>query len=200
MLWSSFRYGLRDLRANANVGIVSIVTIALGIGLSGAMFAVVYAVLLRPLPFEKPENLVAIGQANRLDNHPGSCSLPNIVDWRQYSRSFREIAYWNLSIHNVDGGAQIESAADVRCSANLFSLLGARPALGRSFYPDEDQAGKGGQAVLSAEAWKSLFSADPNVVGRTLRVGADQYTVVGVMPDGFSFPLIERMQIGRAHV
>jgi predicted permease len=189
MLMSSLRYGLRDLRGNRNVAITAILTVALGIGISGAMFAVVYAVLLRPLPFGNSDRLVAIGQANQLNNHPGSSSLPNIRDWREYSRSFQDIAYWSTSFHNVASGNETESAADIRCSANLFSLLEARPALGRTFDLDED--GKDSVAVLSAATWRSLFSSDPNVAGRTIRVGSDQYTVIGVMPAGFSFPFVE---------
>jgi predicted permease len=189
MLLHNFRYGLRQLRKQPGFFLVAITTLALGIGLTGAMFTVVYAVLLRPLPFADPERVVIIGQANRADNQPGPASLPNIRDWREQSQSFEEIAYWNLSVHSLNSRQQSEFVADIRCSANLFSLLRVQPVLGRPFDPEADRPGKGNVAVLSAKAWKGVFAADPNVIGTTFEIGTDQYTVIGVMPENFAFPL-----------
>lgn len=191
MLLHNLHYGLRQLRKNPGFAAVAITTLALGIGMTGAMFTVIYTVLLRPLPFAKSEQIVRIGQANQLDNHPGSSSLPNIRDWREQSQSFQDIAYWNLSVHNITDRGRAESVADVRCSANLFSLLKVQPALGRTFDSDEDLPGKGNVAVLSSTVWKGFFSSDPDIIGVNVELGADYYTVIGVMPEGFVFPLTQ---------
>src|SRR5215216_840201 len=147
MLLQNFRYGLRQLRKNPGFTTVAILTLALGIGMTGAMFTVVYSVLLQPMPFANPEQVVTIGQASQSDNHPGTSSLPNIRDWREQSRSFQDIAYWNLSVHNIKKDEKTDLVADIRCSANLFSLLKVQPVLGRAFYPDEDLPGKGNVAI-----------------------------------------------------
>lgn len=191
MVLHNLRYGLRQLRKNPGFTTIAILTLTLGIGMTGAMFTVVYSVLLQPMPFANPEQVVTIGQASQSDNHPGVSSLPNIRYWREQSRSFHDIAYWNHSVHTIKKGEKAELVADIRCSANLFSFLGIQPMLGRAFYPHEDLSGEGNVAVLSATLWKGLFLSDPDIIGRNIEIGADYYTVIGVMPDAFIFPLTQ---------
>ncbi|MGH9899028.1 MAG: ABC transporter permease, partial [Pyrinomonadaceae bacterium] len=189
MLIRDLRYGLRQLHKNPGFTIVAITTLALGIGLTGAMFTIIYAILLRPLPFQKSAQIVMIGQAYSVLNNPSSTSLPIIRDWREQSKSFQDIAYWNFSFHNIVNNGKTELVPDIQCSVNLFSLLQVRPILGRTFFSDEYQPGKSNVVVLSARAWKNFFSSDPDIIGHLVEVDANYYSVIGVMPDNFSFPL-----------
>jgi predicted permease len=191
MLLRDLRYGLRQLIRNLGFSIVAVLTLALGIGLTASMFSVVYAILMRPLPFEHAEQIVLIGQTSNGASQLGPASLPNINDWRAQSRSFQGIAYWELSLNGMESDGNVQPVPAVRSSANLFSLLGAQPTLGRTFAADEDQAGKDQVMVLSAAAWKSVFSSDPHVVNRRVKLGGNYYTVIGVMPESFIFPLTE---------
>lgn len=189
MFSRNVRYGLRQLLRNRVFAVVAILTLALGIGMTASMFSVVYAVLLRPLPFTNAEQIVLIGQASA-DNRPGTASLPDIRDWREQSKTFSDIAYWELAVQNLESGGQTRSVPAIRCSANLFSVLGTRAALGRTFFPNEDKP-ENTVAVLSASVWKSLFSSDPGVINSSVKVGDQSYTVIGIMPDDFIFPLAQ---------
>jgi predicted permease len=189
MFLKNIRYGLRQLGRNRMFAVVAILTLALGIGMTASMFSIVYAVLLRPLPFTNAEQIVLMGQSNGTDHRPVAASLPDLRDWREQSKTFNDIAYWELAVNNLENGAQAKSVPAIRCSANLFSLLGAKAALGRTFYPNEEKAGNNTVAVLSASIWKSLFASDPGVINTSVKLGNDYYTVIGVMPDDFVFPL-----------
>ena len=135
------------------------------------------------------EQIVLIGQASA-DNRPGSSSLPDIRDWREQSKTFNDIAYWELAVQKLERGGQVTSVPAIRCSVNLFSLLGTRAALGRTFFPNEDKP-ENTVAVLSAAVWKSSFNSDPGVINSSVRLGEEHYTVIGVMPDDFIFPLAQ---------
>jgi predicted permease len=188
-LYKDFRYSVRRLYKNAGFSSAVIGILALGIGLCTATFTVVYALFISPLPYPEAHKLVAIGQANRTDSHPGTASLPNIRDWRSYNSSFQDIGYWNLTFRNIQSQNVTESIADVECSANLFRILGKQPHLGRGFAPDEDQPGKDRVAVLSAALWRHLFPSDPAILGQSVKIGNETYSVIGVMSDGITFPL-----------
>lgn len=192
MLIRDLRYGLRQLSRNLGFTVVAVLTSALGIGLTVAMFTVVYAVLLRPLPFQNAEQVTLVGQTGATETRLGTASRPNIEDWRTQSRSFQEIAYWELSFNGLERNGNVQSVPAVRSSANLFSLLRAQTALGRTFAADEDQPGRNNVVVLSAAAWKSAFASDPQVVGSSVKLAGGDYTVIGVMPESFIFPLTER--------
>ncbi len=189
MFSRNVRYGVRQLVRNRVFAVVAILTLALGIGMTASMFSVVYAVLVRPLPFTNGEEIVLLGQASP-DNRPGSSSLPDLRDWREQSKTFNDIAYWELSVSNLESAGQSRSVPAVRCSANLFSMLGARATLGRTFFPNEDKP-ENMVAVLSAQVWKSHFSSDPAVINSNVKLGQEHYTVIGVMPDDFIFPLVQ---------
>jgi predicted permease len=192
MLLRDLRYGLRQLSRNLGFTGVAVLTSALGIGLTASMFTVVYAVLLRPLPFQNAEQVTLIGQAGETETRLGTSSLPNIEDWRSQSRSFQDIAYWELTFNGLESDGNVQPVPAVRSSANLFSLLRSQPVLGRTFAADEAQPGKSNVVVLSAAAWKGAFSSNPKVVGSHVKLGGTDYTVIGVMPESFTFPLTER--------
>src|SRR5580704_6269214 len=185
------RFGLRTLRKNPGFTATAVLTLALGIGATTALFSVIDAVLLRPLPFRDPGRLVAIGSVDLRDaTRRGETSYPAFLDWQSRSRSFEGMSAWNTTSLTYTGGDQPESVRGAVVSANLFSVLGVSPAVGRGFVAEEDKPGPDGSAVvLSYEFWENHFGGDPGIVGRTLTLDDDNYRVVGVMPAGFQFPV-----------
>jgi len=195
---SDCRYGLRQLRKNPGFTAVAVLTLALGIGANTALFSVIDAVLLRPLPFHDPGRLVAVHSIDlRYSGQTGEISYPAFLDWRTQSHSFQAMSVWTKSSFNYTGGDQAESIRGAVVSANLISMLGVAPTLGRAFTEEEDQLGTGQTPlILSYELWQSHFGGDPNVLGRSLTLDDDKYTVVGVMPAHFQFPVqSERVEL-----
>jgi putative ABC transport system permease protein len=190
-LLTDLRFGLRALRKNPGFTIVAMVTLALGIGANAALFSVIDAVLLRPLAFRDPGRLVALRTPDLQDpNRGGEISYPAFLDWRAQAHSFEGMSAWNARSFTYTGGEQAESVDSAEVSANLFSLLGVQPLVGRSFVDGEDQPGASSlPTVLSYEFWQSHFGGDANVIGRTMTLDAQKYDVVGVMPAGFQFPI-----------
>ena len=185
-LLQDIRYALRGLRRAPGFTLVALLTLALGIGVNSAIFGIVNAVLFRPLPVERPYELVDIyGHAATSSAHETN-SWPNYQDYRQQNTTVSAlIAYSNFFAH-----ASIEGSSDLvvgeLVSDNYFSTLGVRPALGRTFSPDEYNPGASPVAVLSSGMWRTRFSGDPNVVGREFRMNGRVYTVIGVAPSTFS--------------
>jgi predicted permease len=190
-LASDMRFALRMLRKNPGFTFVAILTLALGIGANTALFAVIDAILLRPLPFHDPDRLVAVRAVDLKDpGGAGDISYPAFLDWRAQSHSFQAMSVYNIMDLTYTGGDQPESLRTAVVSANLFSMLGASPALGRTFVAQEDQPADGNvPVVLSYELWQSLFGGDPNILGRALTLDDEKYSVVGVMPARFEFPV-----------
>lgn len=191
--WQDLRYGARMLVKNPGFALIAIMTLALGIGANTAIFSVVNAVLLRPLPFYSPERLLVLGQTEAEDrNYLSQFSFRNFADLRQQTKAFERLAaYYNNNMTLTGQGEAARLRATV-ATADLFPLLGASPALGRTFVPEEDNAGGGGQgypAILSWNCWQQHFGGDTGVVGRTINLSGNPYTVVGVMPAKFSFPV-----------
>ncbi|HWF88012.1 MAG TPA: ABC transporter permease [Pyrinomonadaceae bacterium] len=191
--WQDFRYGARMLLKNPGFTLVAIVTLALGIGANTAIFSVVNAVLLRPLPFYSPERLLMLGQTDAEDRaNLSQFSFRNFADLREQSKAFERLAaYYNNSMTLTGQGEAARLRATV-VTADLFPLLGTSPALGRTFLPKEDNAGGGDQgypAILSWDCWQQRFGGDAGVLGRTISLNGSAYTVVGVMPAKFSFPV-----------
>ncbi|MGH9751725.1 MAG: ABC transporter permease [Blastocatellia bacterium] len=172
---------------------IAVITLSLGIGANAAIFTVVNGVLLRPLPYDEPERLVMLWESDpRRNIERQRVAPPNLVEWREQSRSFENIAYWTgngeFNLVTADGA---EKAKCAYVTSSLFSTLRARPHLGRAFLPEEDRIEGDRVALLSYEYWQRRFAADPNAVGRTLTVdtfGRRDYTIVGVMQPGFRFP------------
>ena len=171
------RYAIRILLKNPGFTVVAIVTLGLGIGANTALFSVIDAVLLRPLPFHEPARLVAVHSANPQNPHSvnpqdpdgeGNISYPAFLDWRAQSHSFEGMSVWNGTSFTYTGGDQPESISGVVVSGNLFSVLGISPVLGTSFTPQHDQRGEQLPVVLSFEFWHSHFGGDRSVIGRAI--------------------------------
>jgi predicted permease len=187
-------YALRAVRRNPGFSLVVVLTLALGIGANIALFSVIDAVLLRPLPFQEPSRLVAVRCVDLRDpTHGGEISYPAFLDWRSQSRSFKGMSVWNMSSLTYTGGERAESLRSAVVSANLFSLLGVAPTMGRGFVEAEDEPGDEQlPVVLSYEFWQSHFGGNPNTLGQALNLDGDKYNVVGIMPPGFQFPVLSQ--------
>ncbi len=185
-LWQDFRYGCRMLRRQPLFSAIAILTLALGIGANSAIFSVVNAVLLRPLPFKEPDRLIKLWETF-LPGGQGTVSVPNLKDWREQNDVFTEIAAYQFGNFNLQGSDNPERVQGATVSANMFTVLGVEPQLGRGFLPEEDQPGHR-VVVLSNQLWKRNFSSDPQILGKDIALGGEGFTVVGVMPAGFQFP------------
>ena len=185
------RYALRQLRKNPGFTAVTVLTLALGIGVNAAMFAVIDGVLLRPLPFPKPNQIVEMRESKPDDlvvPMASIASLPDIRDWRGQSHSFQDIGWFTIGIRSVDIPGFSDFIPAVVSSSNLLSTLQVEPQLGRNFAPEDDQPGHGDVVLINSVAWQKFFSRSPQAVGSTLKLGNQTYTVIGVMPAGFEFP------------
>ncbi len=175
------KYGLRILFKSPGITLIAVVALALGIGANTAIFSVVNALLLRPLPYADPDRLVMVS----VGGHEASAA--DFFDWKAQSQSLESlsaVSYWSANL----GGVEVpERLQGFLVTADLFPMIGVRPALGRTFLPEEMQKGHDGVVVLSYGVWQRVFNADPSVVGKTLTINARSRTVVGVMPQGFQF-------------
>jgi putative ABC transport system permease protein len=191
-LWQDVRVGLRQLRRNPGFAGVAVLTLALGIGVNTAIFSVVNAVLLRPLPFAAPQQLVSAVSTRLRGNVPDNASYPDFADWRAQNHVFSQMAAYDTDNFTLTGQGEAMHIQGAVVSADLFSLLGVKPVLGRAFLPAEDSlpAANGAFAIiLSHRLWRERFNAQPAIVGRTIQIDNRDFTVVGVMPAGFQFPI-----------
>ena len=192
-LFQDLRYAFRQLRKNPGFAAVTVLTLALGIGVNAAMFAVIDAVLLRPLPFPKPDQIVQMSES-RYEDMGGPISsissLPDIRDWRTQTHSFQDIGWYTEGVRSVDVPGFSDFIPVIASSSNLFSILQVQPALGRSFLPEDDQPGHGDGILINDVAWEKLFAKRSDVIGQSLKLGDKVYTVIGVMPPGFEFPSV----------
>ena len=185
-LWQDLRYGARMLLKNPGFTLIAVVTLSLGIGANTAIFSVVNAVLLRPLPYEESERLVFLSE--RSEQLEGmSISWPNYVDWRKSNNVFEKIGVYNGNSYNLTGSGEPERLQAGQVSADLFTALRVNAALGRVFTNEEDKPGAGPVVVLGHALWQKRFGGDPNIVNRTIKLNDRDYTVIGVMPAGFQF-------------
>ena len=184
---TDLRYAFRMLMKSPGFSSIAIITLALGIGANAAIFSVVNAVLLRPLPFPHADQLVRIfGAQPQLAKAPSSPA--NFLDWQKQNQVFTGIAAYNGKGFNAIGGEQPERLRGLAVSADLFSILQIQPRLGRAFSAEEDRAGRGDVIVISDTLWQRRFGGDRNVIGQTVILNDKNYTVIGVMPPGFAFP------------
>jgi putative ABC transport system permease protein len=190
------RYGVRTLAKNRGFTAVAVLTLALGIGANTAIFSVIDAVLLRPLPFPNPDRLVAVKTLNMRDPAESpSVSYPDFEDWRAGSASFEAMAVYHTRGFVLREGDEPVRVTGASVSADLFRLLGADAAVGRTFRPEEDRPGEH-VVVLGDRLWRERFGADPSVVGRVVTLNDAAYTVVGVAQPGFKFPVdVERTDL-----
>jgi len=171
---------------------VAVLTLALGIGANTAIFSVVNGVLLRPLPYLESDCLIMIFESNPKGGWPKfSVAPPNFVDWRAQNQVFDNLAAVNGAHYSLTGQDKPERILGARVSASLFKVLGVLPALGRGFTSEDDQHGRHQVAILSQGLWERRFGRDPGILGKTITLDAESYTVVGVMPAGFLFPNAE---------
>jgi putative ABC transport system permease protein len=189
------RYGLRMLAKTPGVTFFAILALAFGIGANTAIFSVVHAVLLRPLPYKDIDHLLELALVFEQGGPRGSSPLSpaDLVDFRAQNRSF-EFAAFSDDTFNYSGGETPEQVAGAWTTAGFFSTLGVSPLLGRGFLPNEDAPAANGVVVLSEGFWRSHFNANPQILGRSITLNARSYTIVGVMPASFQFP-DQRMQV-----
>src|ERR1041385_343877 len=177
------RYGLRMLLKHRSVTAIAVITLALGIGANTAIFSVVNAVLLNPLPYKNPDRLVALWS-----NVPGHGrwrnSPANFFDWKKQNTVFEDVVSFGASTVTLTGVGEPEQLIGGRVSSGYFAVVGVDPVLGRAFLPAEYEGGKGQVIILSNNFWQSRFGGDQNIVNRTLTLDGENYTVVGVMPPG----------------
>jgi putative ABC transport system permease protein len=186
-VYADCRFGLRQLRRSPVFTIVAILTLAPGIGTTTAIFSVVEGVLLRPLPFQDPERLVLLG--DHLGGRPSiSVTAREIATYRGAAQAFSSLGAYNTASFELSGGTQSEQIDAARLDSGMFPTLGVKPILGRVFTAQEDNASQT-VVVISYGLWTSLFHRDPQVLGRSIVLDRKPYSVIGVMPRSFEFPL-----------
>ena len=186
-LAQDFRYAARSLRRSPGFALVAVLTLALGIGANTAIFSVVNAVLLRPLPFPDPDRVSYVGWG--WSGNQNSSVPPFYFTYvREHSRVFEGLATYRALEAGLEQGNRTAEAKGLRVSADFLRVVGLQPAFGRGFLADEDRAGGPQVAVLSNEFWRNQLGGDPGLVGRVVRLNGESYTVVGVLPPGFRFP------------
>src|SRR5687767_7446898 len=181
------RYGARMLLKDKGVTFVVILALALGIGANTAIFSVVDAVLLRPLPYPESDRLVFLNEtAKSMDEI--SISYPNFADWRSQNHVFEKIGVHNRDSYNLTGAGEAERIVTGQVSADLFAALRVNPALGRLFTNEEDQPGGTPVVVLSYPLWQRRFGGQASILNQPLTLNGKSYTVIGIMPEGFQYP------------
>jgi putative ABC transport system permease protein len=189
-LIQDLHFALRMLRKSPGFTTVAVLTLALGIGANTAVFSVVNTVLLRPLPYPDSDRLVQIWSTNPNTNRWGMwTAYPRFEDWRRQNTVFEEVATARTWVISIKGGDHPESLFGVITSSQLLQLLRVQPMLGRGFLPEEDQPGHDHVIILSYGLWQRRFGSDRAVIGRTVDVDQQNYTVIGVMPLIFDFLL-----------
>jgi putative ABC transport system permease protein len=178
-LLQDLRYGARTLRKNSGFTAVAILTLALGIGANTAIFSVVNGVLLRPLPYAEPDRLLTI---------ESSQSLPDLDDIQKQTQSFEALGATTMQRLDYTGGAEPKQVFSINCNADLFRALRTQPALGRLLGANDDRFGAPGVVLLSHAFWTRQFGADPNIIGKSIPLSGNSYTVVGVLPANFWIP------------
>lgn len=192
---NDIRYALRQLFKHPAFTLVAVVTLALGIGANTAIFSVVNAILLKPLPFPSPDELIAIGMTDtrqKTQTDLGSLSYPDFFDFRDQNRTLANTAVYrdrSFALTSEEGATSLHG---VKVSAEFFNVLGIKPVLGRNFVREDEQGGGGPggfKVIISQDFWRKHFGGDSNVLGRTIMLDRRQHTVIGVTPPGFQFPI-----------
>ncbi|HLK65522.1 MAG TPA: ABC transporter permease [Bryobacteraceae bacterium] len=180
-LWQDVRYALRGMRRSPAFAATAVFTLALGIGANTAIFTVVRAVLLKPLPYPEPERVVRVA---------GGSTIPRYDEMRAGAKSYSDLGAFYNGVEEVtlSGGATPEVLKQSRVSANFLRILRIEPALGRGFLPEEDVPGGPSVAMISTALWQRRFGGDPSISGRAITLGATPFTIVGVLPPDFHFP------------
>src|SRR5829696_7467063 len=195
VLWKNFVYSARMLWKKPSLTAVAIITIGLGIGANTAIFSVVNTVLLQPLPYARPKQLVNIASEQRtqaLDGR-GAFSVPDFIDLQKSTTTLEYVATLQGTGTITTEGNEPERLLGAAVSADYFNVLGVKPELGRVFTREEDTPGADSVVLISHALWQRRYAGDPNIIGREINVGG-KTTVVGVMPAGFEFPIRDENQ------
>lgn len=185
------RYAGRMLKSSPGFALIAILTLALGIGANTAIFSVLNAWVLKPLPYAHPDQLVSIWSADTKGRWEGSTSPADLQEWRKAKKDvFEDICGWSTPAFTLQQGDDPEQIVGARVSVEFFRMLGVMPQFGRGFLAQEDQAGAPRVAVVSHELWMNRLGAGPDLVGKTIQVDGEPATVVGIMPEGFHLPLM----------
>lgn len=189
-LWMDARYALRTLRKSPGFTAVAVITLALGIGANSAIFSVLDAVLLRPLPYRDPDRLVTIFESKTPNDHSSINAVApgNFLDWREQNHAFEQIGAASLPGFNFTGTDRAERVTGAAISAGMLRMLGLHAALGRDFAPSEDREGADRVVLLGYGLWQRRYASDPNIVGKTIHLDTKPYSVIGVLPRGLTFP------------
>jgi len=187
-LLHDIRYALRTLIKQPGFALVALLTLALGIGANTAIFGIVNAVLLRPLPYEQPDRVVLLW-SHWINWTKTWVSQAELVDYQQQLRSLEHVGAFSNTSFNLTGAGEPLRVLAAQVQPEIFAALGARPLVGRVFTPDEDQPGHEHVVMLTEGLWRSQFGSDPSIVGRTIQLDAAPYTVVGVLPAALRLPL-----------
>ena len=190
-LLQDIRFGLRMLLKSPSISIVAVIALALGIGANTAIFSVVNAVLLRPLPFPEPEKLVSLFEADTQRGLVrGSHSYPNFLDMRAQQDVFERVSSYHGSDYILTGRGEPARLQGLVATADLFPLLGVQPLLGRTFLPEEDKPSENGRvAIISEQLFRKRFNSDASILNQAITLDGRPFTVVGVMPASFEFPI-----------
>jgi predicted permease len=195
-LLRDLRFGFRMLAKTPGHTLAAVLALALGIGLSTAMFSIVYGVILRGLPFERSDRLLHIENNNPSKDQPSlEVYLPDFLAYRERQRSFEGIAAFDDGTVNLSGDERPERYEGGFMSANFLDLLRVKPLLGRGFQPGEDAPGAPPVVLLGWGVWQSRYDGDPKVVGRPVRINGEPGTIIGVLPRGFAFPISQEIWV-----
>jgi putative ABC transport system permease protein len=189
--FQDFRYAIRQLRKNPGFAVTACLTLALTISVSTAVFSVIYAVVIRPLPYNHTEQIFNL-QTWSPQGYTQPGSYPEYLDWRRENHVFSALAGYSTGTANFEGPSGPVARNLVQSTDNFFDVFGVNPALGRTFSPGEDQPGKDDVVVLSYEVWRQDFGAQAGALGQTIKLDGRPYSVIGVMPAGFRFPVGRR--------
>src|SRR5689334_23107998 len=188
-LLQDLRYAIRAALKKPGFIAIVVFALAIGIGANTAIFSVVNAILLRPLPYKNPDRIVMVWMSNpKLGVAEDWHSYPNYVDYREQNSTFEEIAAFNDRSFNLTGTGEPVRVMGVWTTANLFSVMGVEPVKGHTFSVEEEEPGKDRVAVISYGLWQRRFGGDPDIIGKPINLNGVDRTVVGVMPISFTFP------------
>src|SRR5216684_4341572 len=179
--WQDVRFGLRVLSKSSGFAAIAILTLALGIGANTALFSVVNGVLLNPLPFPNPDQLLAV-YSKTSSFSQSSISYPNFLDWHKDNTSFSSLGAFRFEDYNLTGAGEPERLHGYKISADLFPALGVQLPLGRNIRLEEDQPGAPPVVVIGDGLWKRKFASSPDVLGKSLTLNGKAYTIIGVAP------------------
>jgi putative ABC transport system permease protein len=188
-LWQDLRYGARMLAKNPGFTAVAVITLALGIGANSVIFSFFNGVLLRPLPFQRPDQIVLLDEiATNREGVSLGVSWPNYLDWRAQNQVFSDLGVYQDITFTLTGSGDAEELSGAFTSERLFETLGVAPQLGRTFTPEEYQTGRHRAVILSHSLWQRRFGGDPSISGKAITLVNRPWVVAGVMPPGFKFP------------